>query len=297
MVGFKCIELIGDDPMYEVLVENGTPKEKLVQLGMVMGARIICIFYILCTHCIHSGYVTKENMKSIISERLKKIKCFMLSYQDKICEKCSLRGDPRYLYYKCHHTPKPYHPKPLEPYHPEPLEEYHPLDTHVIHPGTVQHTHPKPLESYHPEEIIEMEVDDEDNPIFDHPGILTVCSVYSLYTIFMNKGEYITIITGKLCCTKETQKWNCCQKEAKYAKGCRKQYPKKTVLQYPCCKKRKDKEKDIEEKGCDDEFHGGCQERYLCCGQKKGAEVCPADMVHLLLAYTLENFEALREQI
>eukprot|EP01083_Nonionella_stella_P082656 228179_1 len=237
IVGFKCIELIalkGDDPMYEALVDAETPQEKLVQLG----------------------YVTKTEMKSILIERMKKINCFMLDYQDKICEKCSLRGDPRYLYYKCHFKPKPHHPKPLIPYHPKALEEYHPLETHVIHPQGIVHIHPKDLEEYHPEDMIEMEVDDTANPIFDHPG------------------EYITIITGKLCCTKESQKWNCCQKEAKYAKGCRKQYPKKTVLQYPCCKKRKDKETDIEEKSCDETFHGGCSQRYLCCQKKKDSEPC-----------------------
>eukprot|EP00486_Rosalina_sp_Unknown_P006679 CAMPEP_0201575122 /NCGR_PEP_ID=MMETSP0190_2-20130828/20115_1 /ASSEMBLY_ACC=CAM_ASM_000263 /TAXON_ID=37353 /ORGANISM="Rosalina sp." /LENGTH=640 /DNA_ID=CAMNT_0048004347 /DNA_START=135 /DNA_END=2057 /DNA_ORIENTATION=- len=237
IVGFKCIELIemrGEDPMYEALCEAETPKEKLVQLG----------------------YVNQKEMKSILMERLKKIDCFMLDYQDKICEKCSLRGDPRYLYYKCHWLPKPHHPGKLVPYHPKELEQYHPLDTHVIHPGKVVHIHPKGLEDYHPEELIEMEVDDTDNPVFDHPG------------------EYITIITGKLCCTKETQKWNCCQKEARYAKGCRKQFPKKTIITYPCCKKKKDKEKDEEEKGCDEEFHGGCQRRYLCCQKKEGSDPC-----------------------
>ena len=152
IVGFKCIELIqmrGEDPMYEALIEAETPKEKLVQLG----------------------YVTQSEMKSIMAERLKKLDCFMIDYQDKICEKCSLRGDPRYLYYKCHHLPAPHHPKSLIPYHPKPLEEYHPLDTHIIHPGKVVHIHPKGLEQYHPESIIEMEVDDTDNPVFDHPGL------------------------------------------------------------------------------------------------------------------------------
>jgi len=237
IVGFKCIELIqlkGDDPMYEALVDAETPQKKLVELG----------------------YVTQNEMKSILIERLKKLDCFMLDYQDKICEKCSLRGDPRYLYYKCHHLPIPHHPGKLIPFHPEGMEEYHPLKTHVIHPGKVIHLHPKQLEQYHPEDIIEIEVDDEDNPIFDHPG------------------EYITIISGKMCCTKESQKWNCCQKEAKYAKGCRKQFPKKEVLQYPCCKKRKDKEVDIEEKSCDDEFHGGCKKRYLCCMKGEDSDPC-----------------------
>eukprot|EP01083_Nonionella_stella_P208807 757538_1 len=237
IVGFKCIELInlkGDDPMYEALVDAETPQDKLVQLG----------------------YVRKHEMKSILIERLKNMDIFMLDYLDKICEKCSLRGDPRYLYYKCHYKPAPHHPKSLVPYHPNPLEEYHPLHTHIIHPNKVIHIHPKQLEIYHPEEIVQMEVDDIDNPVFDHPG------------------EYITIISGKLCCTKETQKWNCCQKEAKYAKGCRKQFPKKEVLQYPCCKKRKDKEIDEEEKGCDDAFHGGCQKRHLCCQKKEGSDPC-----------------------
>ena len=162
IVGFKCIELIqmkGDDPMYEALVDMETPKEKLVQLG----------------------YVTQNEMKSILIERLKKIDCFMLDYQDKICEKCSLRGDPRYLFYKCHYSPIPYHPKGLIPYHPKGLEKYHPKPILIkIHPGKVIHIHPKGLEQYHPATIVEMEVDDTDNPIFDHPG---------LYTIFINNND------------------------------------------------------------------------------------------------------------
>lgn len=103
-------------------------------------------------------------------ERLKKIPCFMLSYQDMICEKCSLRGDPRYLYYKCHCNPKPHHPKPLEQYHPMKLESFHPLNTHVTHLGEVLHRHPGTLVDYHPQEMISKEIDDEDNPIYDHPG-------------------------------------------------------------------------------------------------------------------------------
>ena len=95
----------------------------------------------------------------------------MLSYQDMICEKCSLRGDPRYLYYKCHQNPKPHHPKPLEPYHPMALESFHPLSTHVTHLGKVQHRHPGVLMDYHPQEMITKEIDDTDNPIYDHPGI------------------------------------------------------------------------------------------------------------------------------
>eukprot|EP00484_Ammonia_sp_Unknown_P029297 CAMPEP_0197030292 /NCGR_PEP_ID=MMETSP1384-20130603/9551_1 /TAXON_ID=29189 /ORGANISM="Ammonia sp." /LENGTH=642 /DNA_ID=CAMNT_0042459609 /DNA_START=127 /DNA_END=2055 /DNA_ORIENTATION=+ len=237
IVGFKCIELItlkGDDPMYEALVEQETPKETMVKLG----------------------YVTQEEMKVIISERLKNLDCFMLEYQDKICEKCSLRGDPRYLYYKCHHLPIPNHPKSIIPFHPQELQDFHPTDTHIIHPGEVEHIHTQALEQYHPESIIEMEVDDTDNPIFDHPG------------------EYVTIISGNLCCTKETQKWNCCQKEAKYAKGCRKQFPPKTVKRYPCCKREKDAEKDEEEKGCDESFHGGCKQRYMCCQKPDGSDPC-----------------------
>ena len=81
-------------------------------------------------------------------------------------------------------------------------------------------------------------------------------------------------MVGALCCAKAQQKWNCCQAEAKYAKGCQKRFPKKTVLVYPCCERRKDKEVDDQEKGCDDEFHGGCQERYLCCMKPKGSEPC-----------------------
>eukprot|EP01084_Bolivina_argentea_P011297 21123_1 len=208
------IQSKGDDPMYEALVDAETSSSKLIELG----------------------YVNKKQMKAIIHERLGKLDCFMLEYKDLICEKCSLRGDPRYLYYKCHHSPKPHHPSKLIPYHPKELEDYHPLDTHIIHPGKIEHIHPKELENYHPETKREIEEDDKENPIYDHPG------------------EFITIISGKACCTKESQKWNCCQKEAKYAKGCRTQYPQKIVLQYPCCKKKKDKTKDEEEKGCDDEF-------------------------------------------
>merc|ERR1712228_257908 len=40
------------------------------------------------------------------------------------------------------------------------------------------------------------------------------------------------------------------------------------------CKRRKDKEVDIEEKSCDDEFHGGCKERYLCCLKPKDSDPC-----------------------
>merc|ERR1712130_6854 len=35
-----------------------------------------------------------------------------------------------------------------------------------------------------------------------------------------------------------------------------------------------DKEVDIEEKSCDDEFHGGCQERYKCCLMPEDARGC-----------------------
>merc|ERR1712048_795887 len=31
---------------------------------------------------------------------------------------------------------------------------------------------------------------------------------------------------------------------------------------------------DDQEKGCDDEFHGGCKKRYLCCMQPEGSEPC-----------------------
>jgi len=237
VVGFKCIELInlkGGDDMYETLVDAETPQEKLISLG----------------------YVTQAQMKTIVAERLHALDCFMLSYLDKICEKCSLRGDPRYLYYKCHATPAPHHPKQLEPYHPKPLEQYHPLGTHVIHPGSVQHRHPKPLEHYHPQEMVEEEVDDTEHPIYDHPG------------------EWITVIEGKFCCTKERQKWNCCQSEVRHARGCRQQFPKKTVLRYPCCDRKKDMVVDQEEKGCDEEFHGGCKQRYLCCQGGPDSEPC-----------------------
>ena len=152
VVGFKCIDLIqlkGSDAMYDALVSMGSSKQQLMELG----------------------YVTKKEMKEIIQARLDKLDCFMLDYQDKICEKCSLRGDPRYLHYKCHCLPIPKHPKGLIAYHPKPLEEYHPLGTHIIHPGEVIHIHPRHLETYHPAELIEMEVDDEDNPVFYHSGI------------------------------------------------------------------------------------------------------------------------------
>eukprot|EP01084_Bolivina_argentea_P088736 160213_1 len=95
-------------------------------------------------------------------------------------------------------------------------------------------------EYYHPEQMIEMEVDDRDNPLFAH------------------SGEYITIVSGKLLFTQKHQEWSCCEKKAEDAQGCEKLYLKKTVLQYPCCKKTKDKKTDIEEKGCDIEFHKGC---------------------------------------
>lgn len=241
MVGFKCVELIelkGGDDTYDALVDADTSKQKLIELG----------------------YVTQNEMKAILSERLKKIDCFMLDYEDKICEKCSLRGDPRYLYYKCHHLPVPHHPQTVINFHPQELEEWHPIGTHVIHPGEIEHIHTSSLEQYHPEEVIEMDVDDTEHPIHEH------------------EGEYVTIIkTGMFsCCAQESKKWNCCQNESPYAKGCRTIYHKKTIRRYPCCKKQKDKDVDEEEKGCDEQFHGGCQKRYKCCMKKEGSDPCVA---------------------
>jgi len=86
--------------------------------------------------------------------------------------------------------------------------------------------------------------------------------------------KYTYYSSGQIVLYEGDTKMELLSKEAKYAKGCRKQFPKKTVLQYPCCKKRKDKEVDTEEKSCDDEFHGGCQERYICCQKKKDSDPC-----------------------
>eukprot|EP01084_Bolivina_argentea_P237965 399814_1 len=62
IVGFKCIELInlkGDDPMYEILVDAGTSQDKLMQLG----------------------YVTKTQMKSTLMDKLKNIDYFPIDYE------------------------------------------------------------------------------------------------------------------------------------------------------------------------------------------------------------------------
>merc|ERR1712228_878465 len=62
IVGFKCIELIqlkGEDPMYDTLIDMETSKEKMIELG----------------------YVNKKEMKEIIQVRLDKLDCFMLDYQ------------------------------------------------------------------------------------------------------------------------------------------------------------------------------------------------------------------------
>lgn len=105
---------------------------------------------------------------------------------------------------------------------------------------------------------------------------VTVYPIYQLvlYNIWFDSGDYITVISGNLCCVKESQKWNCCQMTQQFARGCRTTYPLKTVLIYPCCNAQKDKDIDDEERGCDDDFHGGCQKRWSCCKGPPDAEFC-----------------------
>lgn len=56
ILGFKCIELInlkGEDPMYEALMDAETPQEKMVELGLLNGRIVIsiecCILHADCT--------------------------------------------------------------------------------------------------------------------------------------------------------------------------------------------------------------------------------------------------------
>eukprot|EP01084_Bolivina_argentea_P027685 51441_1 len=93
---------------------------------------------------------------------------------------------------------------------------------------------------YHPQQIIEIEVDEKNNPDFYHTG------------------KYHTVNKGNAFWKESFKQWSCCQRSDKLAQGCNKRYLKKILLQYPCCKKTKDKEKDSEEKGFDVEFHRGC---------------------------------------
>jgi len=190
------------------------------------------------------------------------LSCFHVEFQDKECKKCSARGDPRYLYTKCHYQPPPKHPKGLIDYHPGELERYHPLGTHQVHAGkVVQYHEQKELEWFHPIQFTEVEREDKDNPIFTH------------------NGSYLPSESGAMCCKSVTNRWSCCNETDENAQGCKKTFGKMKVKYFACCEKD---EKDVKNGGCNQRFRcchappddAGCVKEYECCKRMPNSEGC-----------------------
>eukprot|EP01084_Bolivina_argentea_P069887 127089_1 len=251
-----------------------------------------------------SGFWNKNDIKNALNKLLAQLPVFSISFTIKKCSKCGSKGDPRFVFAKCHTASEKHHPKGLIKFHPNQKVKYHPAKT-------PQSYHPKEVTKYHSGYVQQKS---------HHPG-------YKKSIYYHPKGSYWNWFENqdthwrwKCCekfkyygdpddtsrpkdngCTFAHDKWTCCGYSgssgpctsyyaysccggSKSAEGCKLGFgcchrattDRGCKLEWSCCKK------SIDDKGCLEKYsccnapddNKGCKIKYECCNKPETDKGC-----------------------
>ena len=240
------------------------------------------------------GYFGQDRAREIITAKLKELPFFELQFIQKICIKCGIKGDARYIKAACHTYPESVHIKPLSAKHTGKEVKRHrgkirkfPIITaEKIHPGCQTNHHSGRADhKYHPGKI-------QYKSVTRTAAFIFTLSISEWVTKEEDWGWYDCCNThikkaGKGCANKWTccgqreenkkcnlgsnKRWDCCD-GLWNAKGCQDVTKDKEL--WSCCKQSRTSKGCFKVYDCCNRSGEGCYPYYPCCDGDRYSEGC-----------------------